>query len=190
MNSSTSTQANRKLKTKSKLLDAFEILMLEKGYDDVSIKDIVEKSGLGRGTFYFYFSSKQQIIWELLEERVLKDIEDYLKSKYEKGSISKEHKWKYIFGIINTNREILDQIVNKSHISIYQRIIDYIQVLSINDIENGRSKSKIRLSNEFLSQYFAGALMNIISKWLSDNSDKTIEDISNSFFDLNRKIFE
>lgn len=39
----------------------------EKGYRNASVADIVEKAGIGRGTFYLYFDSKKDVFLELIE---------------------------------------------------------------------------------------------------------------------------
>jgi len=39
-----------------------------KGYRMASVSDIVEQSGIGRGTFYIYFDSKKDIFLELIEK--------------------------------------------------------------------------------------------------------------------------
>lgn len=45
------------------LLEAFK-LFLEKGYDKVSMSELVSVSGLSKGAFYHYFSSKEELFKE------------------------------------------------------------------------------------------------------------------------------
>lgn len=47
--------------TLNKLLEAAEVLFLEKGYYNASIVDITRKAGVGLGTFYVYFEDKFSI---------------------------------------------------------------------------------------------------------------------------------
>lgn len=49
-------------KTRKLLSDAFVALVIEKGYDAVSIRDITEKANVGRSTFYFHYESKEQLM--------------------------------------------------------------------------------------------------------------------------------
>jgi AcrR family transcriptional regulator len=55
---------------KNELLDVAEELFLEKGYDKTSVSDIVKKNGVAQGTFYYHFSSKEEIV-EALAERFI-----------------------------------------------------------------------------------------------------------------------
>ena len=43
-------------------------LFREKGYDHVSVDEIVKKAGMAKGTFYIYFQSKAEIITEMLRQ--------------------------------------------------------------------------------------------------------------------------
>lgn len=50
------------------ILDAARECFREKGYDNATIRDIVRRTGLAAGTFYNYFSSKQDIFAALLTD--------------------------------------------------------------------------------------------------------------------------
>lgn len=49
-------------KTKKLLSDALISLILEKGYDDVSIQDIIDRANIGRSTFYAHYENKEQLL--------------------------------------------------------------------------------------------------------------------------------
>jgi len=42
-------------------------LFLQKSFKEVTMKDIVEKTGLSKGAFYHYFESKEQLFLEVLD---------------------------------------------------------------------------------------------------------------------------
>jgi AcrR family transcriptional regulator len=50
------------LRTKARILEEAERLMLEKGYDATTISDITEAAGIRRASFYTYFTSKQDVL--------------------------------------------------------------------------------------------------------------------------------
>ena len=52
--------------TRRKLLEAAEEVFADLGYHEASIVKITERAGIGLGTFYLYFDSKQQIFEELV----------------------------------------------------------------------------------------------------------------------------
>ncbi len=54
--------------TRGRLLDAAEQVFGDLGYHDASIVKITEAAGVGQGTFYLYFSSKQEVFDELVRD--------------------------------------------------------------------------------------------------------------------------
>lgn len=48
------------------MMAAFK-LFLQKGFKEVTMNEILENSGLSRGTFYYYFKSKEQVYAEVIE---------------------------------------------------------------------------------------------------------------------------
>ena len=48
-------------RTRQSLLDAFRDLVLSRGYDAITVRDIVETAGVGRSTFYEHFDDKDAL---------------------------------------------------------------------------------------------------------------------------------
>lgn len=61
----------RKQRTVAALKKATLDLVLEKGYDAVTIQDIVDLADLGRGTFYVHFESKEDIVWQIIHDGLM-----------------------------------------------------------------------------------------------------------------------
>ena len=47
-------------------------IFAEKGYDGTSVDEIVEKIGVAKGTFYYYFKTKEELFHEIINEGVEK----------------------------------------------------------------------------------------------------------------------
>lgn len=65
--------------TRRRLLEAAEAVFAEQGYHEASIVKITERAGIGLGTFYLYFDSKQTIFEALvidLNRRVRRSMSD------------------------------------------------------------------------------------------------------------------
>ena len=74
-------EENKKIKRNSLLLQSYK-LFTTKGILDTSISDITNSAGVAKGTFYFYFRDKQDIIDHLIahkSESLLKKAIDRLK---------------------------------------------------------------------------------------------------------------
>ena len=57
------------IETKQKLLDAADALVKERGFDAVSVDDIVAVCGVAKGTFYLYFQDKSDIRNKLISHK-------------------------------------------------------------------------------------------------------------------------
>lgn len=75
-----SSQAKR---TKSFLKEAFIQMVHEKGFSNVTVKDIVDYAQYNRTTFYVYYENIDALVEELMEE-MFEAIQYYSMSKYEK----------------------------------------------------------------------------------------------------------
>src|SRR5262245_10929922 len=54
--------ARRVQRTRRMLHEAFISLILERGYDAVTIRDVVERAGVGRSTFYTHFGELEDVL--------------------------------------------------------------------------------------------------------------------------------
>ena len=64
---------------KKEILDIAEELFTTKGYDNTSTTDILERVGIARGTMYYHFKSKEEIL-DALIDRVIEGIVHKVKS--------------------------------------------------------------------------------------------------------------
>lgn len=72
--------------TKAHILKVTLKLFLQKGFKEVTLKDIVEETGLSKGAFYHYFSSKEQIFLELIN-KVFATVFDVPYEQFSKASL-------------------------------------------------------------------------------------------------------
>ncbi|MBV6511131.1 MAG: HTH-type transcriptional regulator BetI [Ignavibacteriaceae bacterium] len=56
------------LDTRQKILQAAVDLISEKGYHDVSVREICARAGVTKPVFYYYFKDKEDVLAELIQE--------------------------------------------------------------------------------------------------------------------------
>ncbi|MFC7442058.1 TetR/AcrR family transcriptional regulator [Laceyella putida] len=58
------------IETKRKIIDATFQLMADKGFDALSIDDIMTSIGRTKGSFYVHFKSKEELLYEVMRTRL------------------------------------------------------------------------------------------------------------------------
>ncbi len=80
--SSTARAGRPKASSRETLAEAACELFLERGYDGTSVADITQRAGVSRSSFFNYFTSKSDVLWSGIDER----IEQALQSFHELGA--------------------------------------------------------------------------------------------------------
>lgn len=57
------------------LLDTARKLFITKGYEKTSVNDILKEVGIAKGTFYYYFTSKEEMLEAMILELVMEGVE-------------------------------------------------------------------------------------------------------------------
>jgi AcrR family transcriptional regulator len=63
-----SRQDRRVKKTQKRIIEAARSLISEKGLEATTVDDITERADLGRGTFYYHFDNKDELVKDLIGE--------------------------------------------------------------------------------------------------------------------------
>jgi len=80
----------------NELLDATQQLLFEKGYENTSVNEIINKVGVAKGTFYHYFKSKVDLLDKLVE-RFTRDAKTKVEPLLERQDISAVEKLNLFF---------------------------------------------------------------------------------------------
>ena len=61
-------------KRKKMLLKIAYDMFLTKGYDNTSVDEIIEKAQIAKGTYYYYFQSKEQMLEEVIDMMIKNEV--------------------------------------------------------------------------------------------------------------------
>ncbi len=78
-----SRQQRRYDRTGNKIIDAARSIFAEKGLAAATVDDITERADIGRGSFYYHFSNKEELIREIIGE-ILKELTVQMESNSRK----------------------------------------------------------------------------------------------------------
>jgi TetR/AcrR family transcriptional regulator, cholesterol catabolism regulator len=63
--------------TKKRLFDAAMELIGERGFTDASVDDIVDRAGVAKGTVYYHFAGKAELVEALITDRLQPLVDDF-----------------------------------------------------------------------------------------------------------------
>jgi len=95
---------------KKEILDAAEYLFSISGYQQTLISDIVKKIGVAKGTFYYYFSSKEELI-EALIKRHLSNFSSEMENMVSSESILPNRKLELMVTLICKAARVKDGLL-------------------------------------------------------------------------------
>ncbi len=175
-------------RTRKMLRESLMALILEEGYDAISIQDITDKANLGRATFYLHFKDKDELLlevmdqlmadffdqvpqlseaqWRLEDTKAIMKLFDFAANHYDLYRI-------LIFGSggITASRQL--------HQNIASNVARCIQV------EIKRSGSEPEIPPEFIANHFAGSLLATIYWWLDNDLPYSVEEMASMFQKIN-----
>ena len=151
----------KKNQKRKKILDKAWELFRKNGYEETKVEDITRELGVSKGSFYTYFKTKDEVLYEILE-RIKKENEE---------RISK----------INVNQEP-NKILEDYVISKMNYIVKLLNNMKISSINRNLSNSKLKnffeelrkVSIEFIKK-------NIVEKFNKINGNKYNSEIISEF---------
>ena len=191
---------HKKLEKRKKLLDSSYELFVEKGISNVSIAEICQKAGIAKGTFYLYFTSKEDIARALnrrisftLMQKAYDEVNRNRKDTFADNVITMAN---FIIDYFHADTETLkmmrkdfifpltvddfDNSTNPLMISLRQEISDYARA-------SGYSNHEILFRLYSLLSMIAGICHSVI---IDHFPDTDIDDLKPVLFDMIRKAIQ
>lgn len=155
------------------LREALITLVLERGWEDVSVQDICERADVGRSTFYSHFGDKEALLtsgFELLRA----ELEAHVGQEGGAGRLSFAEP---LLVHCHENRRIFRALVGQRSAQVVQRKFRALLVELVKD-DLGPD------TPELTAHFVAGALLELVAWWLDARSPMTPEQLAARFRDL------
>jgi AcrR family transcriptional regulator len=176
----------RKTRTRRLLRDALLGLILEKGYDQVTVQDIADRANLGRATFYLHFVDKEDLLMSSLREMF-----DDLKARFglpAAPTLPLELPLRAVpFQHAEEHRDIYRVILlsEQGTVAVLNGIRDYLAESIQERIEAVQGTAgTTRVPIEVVAHYLAGALLSMIGWWLRQERPYSAEAMADLFQQL------
>jgi AcrR family transcriptional regulator len=145
--------------------------MKEVPFDKISITSLVQRAGVSRTAYYSNYSSKQEILYDLVDS-LIHEINQKLLPYTDKIS----GKAKYPREFIHVMLEVFDQ-QRYIYQTLYTAHFNHIILDRLN--ESMLSRLQDRSEENIYRIYFnAGALYNMFSRWIQSNDALSIDEMT------------
>jgi len=162
----------RKQRTHKALKQAAFELVLEKGYDAVTIQDIVDRADYGRGTFYIHFDDKESVIWEIIMDG-LAEANQQGGQRFAEGSYPPGYLGYLItFEHAEKNKDLYRLMMGSQGSALLSHRVAQVLAGQIEDsIRRGEYDPSPGLPPDVIAQTIVGALVHLVLWWLESPND-------------------
>jgi len=172
----------RRLQTRRQLIDAAVELVLEKGYQAVTIFDITERADLGRGTFYIHFKDKEDVLWSAIQDG-MKDTENQAHSQFKNGLPDQIEFYGYlnIFRHADRNRALYRVMLGEQGSAV---LTGRVQAHLIEEYKRditvlpGGIYREFLVPEEILVQAVSGAVIQLVRWWIETPNAYSAEEMA------------
>lgn len=157
--------------TREAICKALILILKEQSFDKISITDIVGRAGVSRTAYYSNYSSKQEILYDLVDSLIFEVNQKLLPYTDERtGKAKQPRKFiKVMFEVFSQQQEIY-KILFHAHFN--HIILDRLNDSMLSHLEDKSDENIYRI-------YFnAGALYNVFSKWIQSETTNTIDEMT------------
>ena len=118
----------------NEILDAATFLFIHKGYEKTTVNDILDKVEIGKGTFYHYFKSKEDVMNAVIN-RMVEAVVNTTSSIANHPTLGAHEKFKQIVTALNLsespNRGMIEELHECANAKMHQKsIIETIQAVA------------------------------------------------------------
>lgn len=171
-------------KTKTRIIEAAVELLMEKGVEKTTLVEICSKSNVAQGTFYHYFKSINDILYEIL--RIEGDEMVYLYDQI-KSEVPDLKLWKILDFQLNyydkKGKAVVAQILKNEFIpysgeSMIERLLPTRKFVAA-IISEGTASGGFQPSApaEIISFEIMALILTYTALWIRESEDKTLRDL-------------
>lgn len=172
-------------RTRQLLQGALLSLIQEKGFEGLSVQEIIDRANVGRATFYAHFDNKEDLLASgidglraSLKERQLQALS--------KGTTPDDHLFAFsqeLFVHANTHRDVFRAMVGKRSGAVLQQLLHKMLVDLVRDemkaiVSRGDTGS---IPTEAVVQFVAGGLFGLLMWWSNGKMRLPVEQVNTLF---------
>lgn len=167
------------------LRGALVALIREKGFEALTVQEIIDRANVGRATFYAHFDNKDDLLVSGFE-----DLRDSLRARqreaFAHGRTIEDRVFGFsreVFAHTNEHRDVFRAMVGKRSGAVVERVLHKLLIELLREDVTGAVGRPRRhdVQAEALVQFLAGALFGLLMWWLDGRGKLTEAEIDAVF---------
>ncbi|MGG3467903.1 TetR/AcrR family transcriptional regulator [Neobacillus pocheonensis] len=173
------SEDRRVLRTKRVIRDALTELMEEKGFEGVTVRDLTEKAGINRGTFYLHYQDKYDLL-EQSEAEIINGIQMLITEFKPIEAVrytSQDEPFPIIlklFEYFQENASFMKVILGPKGDAAFQvKMVELIKKTFIKKLAEDIKIEEMLVPLDFFISYVSSAHLGVIQHWLQSGMEKS-----------------
>jgi len=170
----------RVLRTRRTLRNALVELILERGWDEVSIQDVCERADVGRSTFYMHFADKEDLLLSGFD-----DLRKELRAQIAAHAGADRQVLGFVRGLlehVHENQRLGRAMFGKRSGQAVQKHLHQVVLEFVQEDLSGLAPAGPRL--EVAVHYVTGAFFELLTWWLDARNPLPPAELSELFHQL------
>lgn len=172
-------------RTQQLLREALISLIQEKGFEALTVQDIIDRANVGRATFYAHFDNKEDLLVSGLD-RLLESLKERQRESLARGGSVEERVFAFsheVFAHADEHRGLFQAMVGKESGAVVERVwrkmlLDLVRHDVMAVVPQGKDYS---VPTEALVHFLAGALSGLQTWWFDGKKRLSAEEVNALF---------
>ena len=182
--------ANTRAEVEKQLINSFKELVMTTPVDKITIKEITDKAGVIRTTFYNHFQDKYEVIEQILWQEIINPAKPLLDNDMV------DETFVLIFKNVEKEKLFYQKLTRmEGQNSFEQIVIQCIRKLLLEYMQERISpagaknlKKRYRwMTVDLIAEYYARAMTFVVMTWLQNGIDTTPEGVAQVYEDILRR---
>ncbi|HHX07634.1 MAG TPA: TetR/AcrR family transcriptional regulator [Erysipelothrix sp.] len=179
----------RRIKTRQQIMQAFEQLIMEEGYDQMNVLKLTSKAKINRSTFYDHYADLDELYHSIIDD-LMAHFTSFLVPEVfsEEGVVNLEKLHEIIVNILEevaTRRHFLINLIQTSDVRLLKdRIVLTIVSRYHDHIDLFSSQSPSKHDWELVVFYLSSVLYGFLNYWINATDPIDSDEMASSMIDL------
>jgi AcrR family transcriptional regulator len=181
-------------RTRQLLQQALLSLIRERGFEALSVQDIIDRANVGRATFYAHFDNKEDLLVSGIEG-LRSTLKECQRRAWGQATPSEERMFAFsrqLFEHVDSHRDVFQAMVGKRSGTVirqmfHKMLLDLVREDVKTMVPGGAGRST---TAEARAQFIAGGLFGLVIWWVDAVKRPSVDEIDRAFRRLARPALE